>query len=341
MGPRPYIIPFFIAHQGCPHQCIFCNQHAISGVDDGCLAGDEVARGVEQALGRSRDHCRQVQVAFYGGSFTGLPRSYQQELLAAVAPFVERGEVDAIRISTRPDYIDGEGVDFLLRHGVRMVELGVQSLDPMVLVKSGRGHGPEEVVRAFHLLRQAGIRVGGQLMIGLPGDTTTSLLASGRQLAGLAPEMVRIYPALVLRGSPLADLFRQGRYRPWSLNRAVAASASLYQIFQARGIRVIRMGLQPSISLENELIAGPYHPAFGELVYSRLFFRRIRKLCRQYRDHGLNGGVQLILAPGDQSLLHGHGNASWHRLNEIGLLKGVEIIYSPDQPRGEVGLEVL
>lgn len=336
MTMNPCIIPFFIAHQGCPHQCVFCNQHAISGVDDGRLSAADVAAGIEQGLSRLRDRRRRVQVAFYGGSFTGLPRQWQNDLLGAVAPFLDDGRVDDIRISTRPDYIDGDVVAFLVRHGVRLVEIGVQSLDPGVLRKSGRGHGRSAVIRAFSLLKEAGIGVGGQLMIGLPGDTTATLLASARQLADLAPEMVRIYPALVLAGSPLADLYRQGQYRPCSLNRAVIAGARLYRIFQEKGIRVIRMGLQPSASLEAELIAGPYHPAFGELVLSRLFFQRVRRLCRDMEAVRLNAGLQLALAPADQSLFRGQANASYRRLTELGLLQGVEVVYPPDQVRGEI-----
>jgi histone acetyltransferase (RNA polymerase elongator complex component) len=328
----PFIIPFFIAHQGCPHQCIFCNQHAITGSRER-LTGERVEREIRSCLAWPRDTRRQVQAAFYGGSFTGLGRERQQELLGAVQPFIDRGEVDFIRLSTRPDYIDQARALFLKERRVGLVELGIQSFDAAVLEKCRRGHTAGQVEEAFAHLRRAGIGVGGQLMVGLPGETTLGVMAGAQRLARLQPDLVRIYPALVLQGSPLADLYSAGGYRPLSMNRAVALCARMKEIFTAARIPVVRLGLQPSAALEKELAAGPYHPAFGELVLARLYFRRLRRILAPLQKERGRATINLILSAADQSLFYGQKRTSVQRLNALGLLAGVEVVFRPGLPR--------
>ncbi|MBU0908941.1 MAG: radical SAM protein [Proteobacteria bacterium] len=340
MAATPFIIPFFIAHQGCPHQCVFCNQHVITGSSQ-WLTAELVQEEIARCLGWPRDSRRQVQVAFYGGSFTGLERGRQEELLGAVGPFLQRGEVDLIRLSTRPDYIDQAKVRFLKERGVGMVELGIQSFDAEVLARCRRGHTAEQVVEAFAHLRQAGIGVGGQLMVGLPGETTAGVLAGARRLVSLRPDLVRIYPTLVLKASPLADLLAAGRYQPLPMNRAVALCARLKEIFAAAGIPVIRMGLQPSPSLEHDLVAGPYHPAFGELVLSRLYFKRMRKsLAILQKERGC-AKIRLMLSAADRSLFQGQKRCSAGRLTALGLLDEVELVFLPGQPRLTINHEII
>lgn len=323
----PYIIPIFIPHEGCPHRCVYCNQRAVTGRQEIPDAAAVSAR-IDSWLARIRNRERPVQVAFYGGSFTALPRARQQELLAAVEPFLDRGEVAAIRLSTRPDYMDGETAGYLLSRGVRVVELGVQSMDQEVLAVSGRKYTAERVREACGLLRHAGITVGCQLMLGLPGDTATRQLAGIRQLLALRPDFLRLYPTLVLEGSQLAAWYRQDKYRPLSLGRAVALTARIKPLCDAAGVRVVRMGLQPSLELEQHLLAGPYHPAFGELVLSRLLFNAARKVLAQERGKG-----EIRVAAADESIFRGPGNINLKRLASLGLLKGKTLAFGPLQPR--------
>jgi histone acetyltransferase (RNA polymerase elongator complex component) len=334
----PFIIPFFIAHQGCPHQCIFCNQHAITGSRER-LTAEAVDREIRRCLAWPRDRQRPVQVAFYGGSFTGLGRARQQELLGAVQPHLDCGAVDFIRLSTRPDYIDPSTVLFLKEHRVGLVELGIQSFDEAVLAACRRGHTAARVEEAFIHLRCAGIGVGGQLMVGLPGETTRGVVAGALRLAALRPDLVRIYPALVLRGSPLADLHAAGGYRPLPMNRAVALCARLKEIFAAAAIPVARLGLQPTAALEKELAAGPYHPAFGELVLARLYFRRLRRLLARLQKERGRATIHLTLAAADQSLFQGQKKSSVRRLTALGLLAGVEVVFHPGLPRSTINCE--
>jgi len=331
---KPYVIPVFITNEGCPHRCLFCDQGAITGEPrgpSGTVTANDVAATILQALSRPRKSPdREVQVAFYGGSFTGLVRERQKELLGAVRPFLREGRVQAIRLSTRPDYVDEETGLFLGSQGVRVVELGVQSLDPVVLSATRRGYSADRVTEAFTLLKPSGLIIGGQLMIGLPGESMAGLLASARRLAALGPEFVRLYPTLVLSGSGLAGLYREGQYLPLSLARAVVKTARVKQIFDEQGIRVIRMGLQPSASLEASLLAGPYHPAFGELVLSHLFFRRVRAGIAKHSRHGL---VKVIIAAQDESIFRGPGNNNMKRLARMGVLDRITLVLDARKPR--------
>ena len=327
--PPPFIIPIFISHQGCPHRCVFCNQEHITGQAGAELSGTEVAAEIARHLAWPR-RSDEVQVAFYGGSFTCLPRARQEELLAAVQPYRQQGLVQTLRLSTRPDAIDPEIVSFLLAQGVGIVELGVQSLNPEVLARSGRGYSPAQVERAFGVLRQAEMVMGGQLMLGLPGETTASTLTGARRLAELGPDFVRIYPALVVKDSGLAVLYRKGEYRPLSLARAVYLSGRVKDIFERAGIGVVRMGLQPAAALERSLLARPYHPAFGELVLGRTMLRQARRLLSIRRPPGPQW---LSISAADQSIFRGQKGNHLRRLHALGLLEGVELRFDPLQPR--------
>ena len=334
--PSPFVIPIFIAHQGCPHQCLFCNQRSITGAGEGMVTAREVQETIRTQLSWPRRYPEaSVQVAFYGGSFTGLPVERQRELLGAAQPFLASGQVTELRLSTRPDYMTPEIAIFLREQGVGIVELGAQSLNDGVLAASGRGHTVAQVRTAVDCLKEAGLKVGLQLMLGLPGDRTVTALASARQAAALSPDLVRLYPCLVISGSPLAELYRQGEYQPLSLPRAVALAGRLWRIFKAQEIPVVRMGLQPSSSLEETMLAGPYHPAFGELVLSRLFFNQVRALLSARPAQQLQ---RLCLAKADESIYRGKGNGNVKRLAALGLLAGVETVFSASQPRQSVVL---
>lgn len=325
------IIPIFIPHEGCPHCCVFCNQHSISGQSSPPVSGVEVGATIRAWLARSKPENRgQAQVAFYGGSFSGLPAERQTELLAAVQPFREQGMVQEIRLSTRPDYIDRARLDLLCRHGATIIELGVQSCDDSVLQQAGRGHSQADVEQAVRLIKERNLRLGVQLMLGLPGDRFRSLRNTVEAVIRLRPEFVRLYPVLVLRGSGLETLYHRGGYRPLSLGRAVVLAASMKKRFDDQGIRVVRMGLQPTRELELALAAGPYHPAFGELVQARLMLRQTRRLLAGVSK---SAPVVLVIAERDQSIFRGLGSANIKRLRQLGLLDRFSLRTDPQQPR--------
>jgi histone acetyltransferase (RNA polymerase elongator complex component) len=333
----PLVIPIFISHQGCPHRCIFCDQFTISGsAARGGLSPSrqEVSKTIELWLGRpGRKRKSGVQVAFYGGSFTGLNRRRQEELLGAVQPYIRAGRVESVRVSTRPDYIDATALSLLRKYSVDIVELGIQSLAQDVLELSCRGHTAQQAKEAVSLLQQEGFTVGVQVMCGLPGDTTAKAMQTAEKVAALAPDFVRIYPVLVLRGSGLEFMYRQGIYRPPSLLRAIALCSRMKTLFDRHCIRVVRMGLQPSRELEEKVVAGPYHPAFGELVLSRHLFKEARKVLRR-REPAQK--LRLGVAAADESAFRGRNNASVKKLGGLGLLNGVELVFDREQQRGKL-----
>ncbi|MDY0390491.1 MAG: radical SAM protein [Desulfobulbus oligotrophicus] len=330
----PLIIPIFIPHEGCPHRCLFCNQYTISSRNREQVTGAAVVATIHSWLALAQPkHRNQVQVAFYGGSFTGLTAARQVELLAVVQPFLRRGVVQSIRLSTRPDYIDDEGLAILRRYGVTTVELGVQSCDDLVLQLAGRGHTCADSVRAGRLVKEQGFRLGWQLMPGLPGENTRSLRCTVNRTVDVRPDFVRIYPTLVLRDSGLARQYQQGTYRPLSLNQAVAAVSRMKKRFDDQGIGVVRMGLQSSADLERSLIAGPWHPAFGELVKARLMLQQTRRLLARTASAS---PVELVINNRDQSIFHGPRSLNLRRLQELGLSTRFTLRLDPQQPRQTV-----
>lgn len=336
----PLVIPVFIPHEGCPHSCVFCNQHSISGQSSKPaqpITPLEVQATIQSWLAHSNpEKHASVQVAFYGGSFTGLPIARQVELLEAVQPFLDQGTVQTIRLSTRPDYIDPDRLDLLRRYRVSIVELGAQSCDDRVLRQAGRGHCGADIAAASALIKAANIRLGLQLMLGLPGDTFRSLRATVARIVELRPDFVRLYPVLVLRGSGLDQLYHRGGYKPLSLSRAVLLAAFMKKRFDDQGIEVVRMGLQPSAELESALIAGPYHPAFGELVGARLMLQRTRRALVAVPA---TERVTLVIAERDLSIFHGQGRANSNRLRQLGLADRFILRTDPLQPRHSLRLE--
>ncbi|WPD24495.1 MAG: radical SAM protein [Candidatus Electrothrix scaldis] len=338
MGKPPdslFVIPVFIPHEGCPHCCVFCNQRRISGFTKKPVTAEDVRETVQTWLEGKGSERHQVQVAFYGGSFTGLPQTRQQELLGAVAPFMEQGRVQSLRLSTRPDYIDQERVALLQEYQVSTVELGVQSMNDQVLALAKRGHRAVDVERAVPVLRQAEMEVGIQLMLGLPGDTRTSLRRTVERVIALQPDFVRIYPLLVVQHSELAEQYKRGEYAPLSLDKAVILTAWMKQRFDKVDIRVVRMGLQAGPELESSVLAGPWHPAFGELVASRLMLRRTRRLLAQIPAED---AIQLYINQRDQSVFRGMKSANIRRLQELGLWQRIALSTDPTVPRGTVNV---
>ncbi len=327
------VIPIFISHRGCPHQCLFCNQHAISGKGKTEQTGQSVITDtVEQWLERSPGHT-DVQVAFYGGSFTCIEQDEQLRMLRSILPYIHDGRVHSLRLSTRPDCVTDDIVRLLQSMSVKTVELGVQSLSDMVLDMSQRGHSSEDSRKAVRLLKTAGIEVGVQLLPGLPCDTTRTFLQTVREVVALQPDMVRLYPAVVVEGSELANMYRQGIYTPLSMNKAIALTQRAKVLFDAAGIPVVRMGLQPSEALNNQVVAGPYHPAFGELVASRGWLRKIR-----HQLNGLKEGekLELHVSHRDISAIVGMKKANLRRLEQLGFKDRFIIIPDKNRARGSI-----
>ncbi|MBQ9964541.1 MAG: radical SAM protein [Clostridia bacterium] len=273
-------VALFVPHAGCPHQCSFCNQRHIAGAQ--AVPSDEAVRAAcEEAL-RTRRAGVDAQIAFFGGSFTAIDRDDMERLLAAAYPYVKRGDFSGIRISTRPDAIDEERLAVLKAYGVTTVELGAQSMDDAVLRRCHRGHTANDVERAAELIRNAGFSLGLQMMTGLPLDTDDGAFCTAERLAALSPDEVRIYPTLVVEGTPLAEEYRAGTYQPQTLEQAVSLCARLLTFFEEeRHIPVIRLGLHAEESLFEHCLAGPVHPAFRELCESRLFREKIAALLKK------------------------------------------------------------
>ncbi len=272
-GRRPFVIPVFLPQAGCPHQCAFCNQATITGTAQRDFDQAAFAAVVDRFLTYRRRTPDVTQLAFFGGNFLGLEPDRVRRYLDWAAVYVERDEVDSLRFSTRPDTISPASLAHIRNAPVRTIELGAQSMDDRVLARSQRGHRAEDTTRAVSLLRQAGYEIGLQIMTGLPGDTRARAIATVEAIIALAPDFVRIYPTLVLAGSPLAAEFTAGRYQPPTLDTTIALVARMWLMLTAAGIRVVRMGLQdgPDLADRNHRLAGPYHPAFGERVMGHVF----------------------------------------------------------------------
>ena len=272
------IYPVFLPHAGCPFQCVYCNQRVTvsSGASHGALAEFVRSRLVDFAA-RVRGSGVSGEIAFYGGTFTALPCELVEEILADTSAFVNQGIFTGVRFSTRPDCLDVHVADMLSKYPVRTVELGVQSMSDLVLKKCGRGYGAEAVLDAAKRIKFKGWALGVQLMAGLPGDNPEIFMESVRKAIEIGADFLRIYPALVLEGTALAQSFKEGRYVPLSLDEAVALVAPAYDLALRAGAPIIRMGLQADQALEKPgvILAGPYHPAFGCLVKSRWWQDRV------------------------------------------------------------------
>ena len=321
------IFPIFIPNAGCPGGCVFCDQRLNSGVVQ-APSPDKVSR----LLARELPEANFDQVAFYGGSFTALSDKLQAEYLATVRPYLVSGQVAGVRVSTRPDRLSSECIERLRRFGVETVELGCQSFSDEVLLASGRECLAEAHAAAVSLLRNAGLAVGIQLMPGLPGATEDEACDSLQKALQLKPDFLRIYPTLVLDGTRLATAWRDGRYLPLSLDRAVEVCADMALISHLAGVPVLRFGLQASAELDSgAVLAGPYHPAFGELVKSRLWLRALLQLT------GDNHARAVRVHPRDLSAVLGQrrGNVQYLQQRRPGL----KVEASAAVPRGLIQMK--
>lgn len=317
-------ISIFVPHIGCPNKCSFCNQRYITGANKAPRAED-VDKAVAAAIGGRAFKGETAEIAFFGGSFTAINRSYMTDLLKAAAKYVDNGTVKGIRISTRPDAIDDEILTLLKEYRVTSIELGAQSMNDRVLRMNNRGHTSGDVVKASRLIKQYGFELGLQMMTGLYADNDASALKTAAKLIELKPATVRIYPTIVLKDTDLAALYSDGIYKPQTLFEAVNLAAKLYMLFCDNGIKVIRLGLH-SIE-EDAYIAGPWHPAFSELCQSEIMLAGVISKLIEKGDYIIYVGrsdVSKMIGQGRKNLLHLRDMGYNCRVKEDEALSGLD-----------------
>ena len=328
MGKRHVNIPIFIPHMGCPNNCVFCNQHTISG--HGEFELERAEREIDEALATISEDAP-TEIAFFGGSFTGIDRELMVSLLELAESYVKKGRVECIRLSTRPDYIDSEILGILSRYSVRTVELGLQSLDERVLIASRRGHSVECAERACRQIKEAGFELIGQMMIGLPCSTPESERMTAERICALGADGARVYPTVVFAETELAEMMASGRYTPLALEDAVKRTAGVLDIFDRAGVPCIRVGLCASENLSDasKAIAGANHAAIGELAMNELYLTRI---CRELDGLGAKGGgLTVFVSRGSTSKAVGQ-----KRRNIIKICKKYELEWAKVLEKNEI-----
>ena len=276
------IIPIFIPHYGCEYECVFCNQNKITGRTK-IPKEEDVRNTVDEWLTTLRpkgeNAAGTVELAFYGGSFTGIPIDAQSSYLSIAKEYKDSGLIDKIHMSTRPDYIDEEILTNLKSYGVDTIELGAQSFDDAVLLASNRGHTAKSTEKASALINEFGFELGIQLMVGLPGDSLKSSIYSAKKAADLAPSLARIYPTVMLKDTELLNMYLEGKYIPISQEEAVKRAKAMYLILENSGITIMRVGLKSTDVMNSSVIDSPsYHPAFRQLVEGSIARDRIEDL---------------------------------------------------------------
>ncbi len=340
---KEYIIPIFVPHLGCPNNCTFCNQKKISGQTK-MVTKQDVKDTIEYYLKNFKDDHKYVEVAFFGGSFTAIEKEKQEELLEAVQEYIENKKVHSIRVSTRPDCIDKEILKRLKKYHVKTIELGVQSTNNYILSRCKRGHTGEDVKKASKLIRRYGFVLGHQMMVGLPESTKQDEINTAKELIKLKPEIVRIYPVLVIKDTELAEEYQRGEYTPLTVGQAVERCKEIVDLFNRKKITVIRIGLQnteeitdPSLK-ESSVVAGPYHPAFRQLVESSMWYDSIVNEIKK-----VNAKVKKVkIKANDKNVnnIIGHKKENITKLKEV---YDVDVIIEKDDniKPGKFELEVL
>lgn len=340
---KEYIIPIFVPHLGCPNNCTFCNQKKISGQTK-MVTKQDVKDTIEYYLKNFKDDHKYVEVAFFGGSFTAIEKEKQEELLEAVQEYIHNKKVHSIRVSTRPDCIDKDILKRLKKYNVKTIELGVQSTNNYILSRCKRGHTCEDVKKASKLIRRYGFVLGHQMMVGLPESTKQDEINTAKELIKLKPEIVRIYPVLVIKDTELAEEYQRGEYTPLTVGQAVERCKEIVDLFNRKKITVIRIGLQnteeitdPSLK-ESSVVAGPYHPAFRQLVESSMWYDSIVNEIKK-----VNAKVKKVrIKANDKNVnnIIGHKKENITKLKEV---YDVDVIIEKDDniKPGKFELEVL
>ena len=328
---KEYVIPIFVPHLGCPNDCTFCNQKSISG-EQKMITTEDIKNTIEYFLENVKEKNSYKEVAFFGGSFTGIEYEKQEEYLKTAYEYIKKKKINSIRISTRPDYINKKELKLLKKYKVKTIELGVQSSNDYILKKIGRGHTFEDVIKASKMIRMHRFKLGHQMMVGLPDSTKIDDINTAKALIKLKPKIVRIYPVLVVKGTQLEKDYNNGEYEPISLVQAVETCKELVAMFNKKKIEVIRIGLQTTEEISDpkndgsEVVAGPYHPAFRQLVESGLWYdsivSKIKKLNVKVKE------VQVTVNPIDVNNVIGHKKDNAIKLKE---LYDVDLIVEQDE----------
>lgn len=327
-------------YSGCPNRCVYCNERITAGNHPDRITEDLFRKIVDRHLESLSAEPEHIQIAFYGGNFTGMDRNYQRELLEYADSYIARGSVGSIRISTRPDYIDGKRIDLLKQYPVTTVEIGAQSMDNDVLRLSRRGHSSDDVKYATKLLMEHGFETGLHLMIGLPGDTEERFHYTVEEVIQLRPHMVRLHPTVVFRNTPLAEAYTMGEYEPLDMDRAVDLCKYALRAFESVDIAVIRVGLQMTAQMETEgsIVAGPYHPAFRSLVEGSILLEMASHLLRAARADSPECIVRLN--PKDVSDFRGLNNQNMTLLKTRFTITDIEIRTDALQERGMLFMKI-
>ena len=329
--PKPFIIPIFLPHSGCPHRCVFCNQTAITGNSESFPTTDSLRAQIDRQLSYKGKNRGKTQVSFYGGNFLGLSLKKIRMCLDTATEYATGKLIDGIRFSTRPDTITPKTIAWIGAHPVSTIEIGVQSMAENVLFLARRGHTATRTRQAMALLKQKSYEIGVQLMIGLPGDNEVASALTAREIVELAPDFVRIYPTLVIEGSRLARWYQQNRYTPLSLNDCVARLKNMYQLFAAHGIKVIRMGLQATDGLSaGSVIDGPYHPSLGHMVLAEIMLERAVNALRHLGPS--QSEIRLRVHPKSVSRMQGLNRKNLTILKKALHLTHIHLLPDPTMP---------
>ena len=340
---KHYIIPIFVPHLGCPNDCVFCNQKSISGQQK-MITKEDIRNTIDFYLENIKDKEAKKEVAFFGGSFTGIDVEKQEEFLQTAYGYIKKGKIDSIRISTRPDYIDKTILKRLKKYKVKTIELGVQTANDYILKQCKRNHTFEDVKKASKLIRWYGFNLGHQMMVGLPDSTKIDEINTARELIKLKPKMVRIYPVLVIKNTRLEKDYLDGKYKPLTVIQAVETCKEIVPMFMKKGIEVIRIGLQNTDEITDpaikgsEVVAGPYHPAFRQLVESSLWYDNIIEKMKELNVKVKK--VKITVNPKDVNNVIGHKRENIDKLKDMYEL---DLIVKQDEKikKGKFNLEVL
>ena len=328
---KEYIIPIFVPHLGCPHTCVFCNQTKISGQTKQ-VTKEDVKNTIEYYLSSFKEKNRNIEVAFFGGSFTAIDVEIQKELLQAAYEYIKLGKVHSIRISTRPDCINKDVLKMLKKYKVKTIELGVQSTNNYILKIAERGHTFEDVKKASKLIRRFGFVLGHQMMVGLPESTKLDEVNTAKDLIKLRPKIVRIYPVLVIKNTKLEENLKKGDYTALSVVQAVERCKEVANLFNQKQIRIIRIGLQNTDEITNpedensQVVAGPYHPAFRQLVEAAMWYDvivdKIKKFNTKVKE------VEIRANPDDVNNIIGHKKENILKLKDV---YEVDVVVTADE----------
>lgn len=324
MKKKHFTIPVFVPELACPFQCVYCNQRKISGQLE-VPSLEEIHQSIEAHLSTMNANESEIEIGFFGGNFTGIPRKEQENYLQGVQKYIQEEKVSGIRLSTRPDYIDAEVLDMLQQYHVHTIELGAQSLDDSVLKASRRGHTAEDIEKASALIRKKDFRLGLQMMLGLPGDNFTKSFNTAKKIVELKADDTRIYPCLVIRGTELEEWYETGKYKPLSLEEAIDWTKAILPVFEKAGVNILRIGLHPSEGLAGgeDLVAGPFHPSFKELVLTEIW----NELLQDHMKKHYRRRVKIHVPATEVNFAIGHKSKNKKELQRY----FDEVIFIPDE----------